>query len=260
MACIGGSQAHGAKLGATDDTDWYGLYIPPPTKVLGLEREEYSVFTAGGKPGGNGPLDVDVCLYTLMKWAGFADDQMTTWSLLATYKALNARQDANFTQYERRLLDEGLYGADFLVRAQQPGESFLDGISAPGVHKWARDRRLDNPNYRPEIKTKPTSAGGVLAQAPEHRYEPSFETCFQILTRLLLRGISGVPPSQRTLATLFRSRNPVFGGSIFQDGIDFSADQNRGAAQVEPEHQDDQRAERAIKQPEITEVTNVHLE
>jgi hypothetical protein len=25
MACIGGSQAHGAKLGATDDTDWYGL-------------------------------------------------------------------------------------------------------------------------------------------------------------------------------------------------------------------------------------------
>ena len=36
MACIGGSQAHGAKLGATDDTDWYGLYIPPPTKLLGL--------------------------------------------------------------------------------------------------------------------------------------------------------------------------------------------------------------------------------
>lgn len=40
MACIGGSQAHGAKLGSTDDTDWYGLYIPQPTRVLGLEREE----------------------------------------------------------------------------------------------------------------------------------------------------------------------------------------------------------------------------
>jgi uncharacterized protein len=72
MACIGGSQAHGAKLGATDDTDWYGLYIPPPAKVLGLEREEHFVFTTGGKLGGNGPLDVDVCLYTLMKWAGLA--------------------------------------------------------------------------------------------------------------------------------------------------------------------------------------------
>jgi hypothetical protein len=41
MACIGGSQAHGAKLGATDDTDWYGLYIPPPIRMLGLDREEH---------------------------------------------------------------------------------------------------------------------------------------------------------------------------------------------------------------------------
>ena len=56
----------------TDDTDWYGLYIPPPTKLLGLEREEHFVFTTGGQLGGNGPLDVDVCLYTLMKWAGLA--------------------------------------------------------------------------------------------------------------------------------------------------------------------------------------------
>lgn len=72
MAYIGGSQAHGAKLGATDDTDWYGLYVPPPNKVLGLEREEHFVFTTGGKRGGNGPSDVDVCLYTLIKWAGLA--------------------------------------------------------------------------------------------------------------------------------------------------------------------------------------------
>jgi uncharacterized protein len=72
MAFVGGSQAHGAKLGATDDTDWYGLYIPPPNNVLGLEREEHFVFTTGGKLGGNGPSDVDVCLFTLIKWAGLA--------------------------------------------------------------------------------------------------------------------------------------------------------------------------------------------
>jgi len=72
MAYIGGSEAHGAKLGETDDTDWYGLYIPAPKLVLGLGREEHFVFTTGGKLGGNGPSDVDVCLYTLLKWAGLA--------------------------------------------------------------------------------------------------------------------------------------------------------------------------------------------
>jgi len=47
------SQAHGAELGSTG---WYGLYIPPPNKVLGLEREEHFVFIPGGKLGGNGRL------------------------------------------------------------------------------------------------------------------------------------------------------------------------------------------------------------
>src|SRR5437762_2913424 len=72
MACIGGSQAHGAKLCATDDTDWYGLYIQAPTKLLGLESEDHFVFTTGGKVGGNGPQDLDVCLCTRMKWADLA--------------------------------------------------------------------------------------------------------------------------------------------------------------------------------------------
>lgn len=72
QAFIGGSQLHGAKVDGTDDTDWYGVYIEPPEKMIGLDREEFFVFTTGGKEGGNGPDDVDVCLYSLRKWAGMA--------------------------------------------------------------------------------------------------------------------------------------------------------------------------------------------
>jgi uncharacterized protein len=72
QAFIGGSQLHGAKVGGTDDTDWYGVFIEPPAKMIGLDRDEHFVFTTGGKAGGNGPQDVDVCLYTLRKWAGMA--------------------------------------------------------------------------------------------------------------------------------------------------------------------------------------------
>ena len=72
QAFIGGSQLHGAKVGATDDTDWYGVFVEPPAKMIGLDRDEFFVFTTGGKRGGNGPDDVDVCLYSLRKWAGMA--------------------------------------------------------------------------------------------------------------------------------------------------------------------------------------------
>jgi uncharacterized protein len=72
MAFIGGSQLHGAKVESTDDTDWYGVFIEPPDKMIGLDRDEFFVYTTGGKTGGNGPQDVDVCLYSLRKWAGMA--------------------------------------------------------------------------------------------------------------------------------------------------------------------------------------------
>lgn len=72
QAFIGGSQLHGAKVQGTDDTDWYGVFIEPPQKMIGLDRDEFFVFTTGGQVGGNGPHDVDVCLYSLRKWAGMA--------------------------------------------------------------------------------------------------------------------------------------------------------------------------------------------
>jgi len=69
MAFIGGSQLHGAKLQGRDDTDWYGVFIEPPERAIGLDSYEHYVFTTGGKPGGNEPHDVDVCLYSLRKCA-----------------------------------------------------------------------------------------------------------------------------------------------------------------------------------------------
>jgi hypothetical protein len=44
MAYIGGSEAHAAKPDATDDTDWCGLYLPPPEAMLGLDRETFWVY------------------------------------------------------------------------------------------------------------------------------------------------------------------------------------------------------------------------
>ncbi|HEY1524973.1 MAG TPA: nucleotidyltransferase domain-containing protein [Candidatus Angelobacter sp.] len=69
---VGGSELHGAKVGKTDDTDLYGVYLEDPEQALGLNPREHFVWSTAGDERRNGPDDVDVTLYSLRKWAGMA--------------------------------------------------------------------------------------------------------------------------------------------------------------------------------------------
>ncbi|HZK65045.1 MAG TPA: cellulase N-terminal Ig-like domain-containing protein, partial [Puia sp.] len=64
----------------------------------------------------------------------------TVWSLLTTYKILIRRPGTDFRQYNRRILDEAMYGADYLTRMQAPNGSFYRSVGAPGPGKLAKDR------------------------------------------------------------------------------------------------------------------------
>jgi hypothetical protein len=100
---------------------------------------------------------------------------LVVWSLLRSYETLRGRYDDNFSEYERRMLDEGLYGADFLVRIKRPNGSFFQMISAPGKEKLAQDRAIGNPNWRTRIKTKTAeSTESIGTAAGPHAYEASF--------------------------------------------------------------------------------------
>jgi uncharacterized protein len=69
---IGGSELHGAKIQDTDDLDIYGVYVEPPESVLGLDRDEFFVWSTAGNERRNGPDDIDITLYSLRKWASLA--------------------------------------------------------------------------------------------------------------------------------------------------------------------------------------------
>jgi predicted nucleotidyltransferase len=69
---IGGSELHGAKVKNTDDLDIYGAYLEPPEFIIGLDRSDFYVWSTAGNERRNGPHDIDVCLYSLRKWAGLA--------------------------------------------------------------------------------------------------------------------------------------------------------------------------------------------
>jgi hypothetical protein len=100
---------------------------------------------------------------------------LVDWSLLKSYLVLQTRHDDDFSEYERRLLDEALFGADYLVRIKRPNGSFYQSIDAPGKEKLAKDRTIGNPNWRTQIKKDATdSTQQVQTAKGPHAYEASF--------------------------------------------------------------------------------------
>jgi hypothetical protein len=67
---------------------------------------------------------------------------LTAWALLKTYDLLDRRGDPNLKEYKARLLDEGLYGADHLVRLKDPDGSFYITIQRTEPANRPEDRRI----------------------------------------------------------------------------------------------------------------------
>jgi len=131
---------------------------------------------------------------------------LVAWTLLKSYKILLSRGDDNFSEYERRMLDEGLFGADYLVRIHRPNGSFFESISEPGPAKLAKDRAIGNPNWRTRIKTNKTeSTEQVTAATGPHAYEAGFRAGGGMaIAALALAGTmpeDGDFPRQRYLET-----------------------------------------------------------
>jgi Glycosyl hydrolase family 9/Cellulase N-terminal ig-like domain len=100
---------------------------------------------------------------------------LVAWTLLESYRLLKARNDDNFSEYERRMLDEGLFGADFLVRMKRPGGAFFESITAPGKNKLPQDREIGNPNWRTQIKKNAADTTEQIEPATgPHAYEVGF--------------------------------------------------------------------------------------
>ena len=105
---------------------------------------------------------------------------VAAWSLFKAYGELNRRHEQNFAQYKRRLLDEAMYGADFLVRMKSPGGSFYRTVDAPGPGKKPEDRRIGKENVGFSIKTVKTrdsySVGGRDTIRGKYPYEVGYRS------------------------------------------------------------------------------------
>jgi hypothetical protein len=124
---------------------------------------------------------------------------LTAWSLFATLRELERRGDAPFAQYRKRLLDEALFGADYLVRIKNPAGSFYITVSARGPEKKPEDRLISPKASRhiiltPETKDKFRDYGKEKAQADtvfEAGYREGAGLCIAALAMASTAGRSG---------------------------------------------------------------------
>ncbi|WP_263412774.1 glycoside hydrolase family 9 protein [Terriglobus aquaticus] len=141
-------------------------------RIPGTERVED---LHGGWYDATGDYGIHLSHQNLTSYFNPQQVPLVAWASLAGYKELTARQNDNFSEERRRMLDEGLFGADFLVRMKQPSGSFLESLSAPGKDKLAADREVGNPNWRTQLKKDASdSTEQVQAATGPYAYQASF--------------------------------------------------------------------------------------
>jgi len=124
---------------------------------------------------------------------------LTAWSLFRTHRELGRRSDANFRQYLRRLLDESLFGADYLVRSKAPEGSFIITVSGRGPEKKPDDRLISPKAERhiiltPETKDKVRDYGREKiagSAAYEAGYREGAGLCVAALAMAAASGAAG---------------------------------------------------------------------
>lgn len=151
-----------------------GLFDQADRHLKAPDRPEF-IDLHGGWYDATGDYGIHLSHQNLTSYFNPQQVPLVAWSLLKSYLVLQARHDDNFSEYERRLLDEGLFGADFLVRIKRPNGSFYQSIDAPGKEKLAKDRVIGNPNWRTQIKKSTAdSTEQVQIAKGSHAYEASF--------------------------------------------------------------------------------------
>jgi hypothetical protein len=102
---------------------------------------------------------------------------LVVYSLLKSYDQLHRRGQPYAVRYEDRLLDEAMFGADYLVRVKVPGGSFYRSVSSEEVHQRPEGRKVAGEMKAFGIFTSPEKRSGIVENAKNDlEYEVSYRS------------------------------------------------------------------------------------
>ena len=139
-----------------------GLLDKADKQMTFSEGRKDTVDVHGGWYDATGDYGKHISHLTFSTYFNPQQINLCVWSLFETYESIRQRENPNFRQYLRRLLDEAMYGADFLVRMKVQNGSFFRTISGRGAEKKPEDRRIT-----------PTMTGFSITKDPDKGKEQS---------------------------------------------------------------------------------------
>ncbi|MGE5207027.1 MAG: glycoside hydrolase family 9 protein [Chlamydiota bacterium] len=102
---------------------------------------------------------------------------LVVYSLLKSYDQLRGRGQPYAIRYEDRLLDEAMFGADYLVRVKDPAGSFYRSVSSEEVHQRPQGRKVAGEMKAFGIFTSPQKRSGIVENAKSDlEYEVSYRS------------------------------------------------------------------------------------
>jgi Glycosyl hydrolase family 9/Cellulase N-terminal ig-like domain len=100
----------------------------------------------------------------------------SVYSLLKSYEKVKLQ--GNLVRYESRLLDEAMFGADYLVRMKAPNGSFYRSVSTGGVEQTPGGRKIAGEMKRFGIEAAPGQGAKEMVESAnnDREYEVSYRS------------------------------------------------------------------------------------
>jgi len=154
-----------------------GLFDKADSRLLLSGKTTDTVDAHGGWYDATGDYGKHLSHLSFSSYFNPQQISFTDWSLFKTYELLSKRPGTDFHQIIRRILDEAMYGADYLVRVQAKDGSFYRSVGAPGPGKLPKDRKIQPEEGSYRIKqTKDQAFTSSTSPKNWRSYESSYRS------------------------------------------------------------------------------------
>ena len=137
---------------------------------------------------------------------------LVVYSLLKSYEQTKLRGLEGFARYQPHMLDEAMFGADYMVRMKVPDGSFYRSVSTGSVKQLPEERRIAGEMKRFGIEAAPGQGAKEMVESAnnEREYEVSYRSGGGIAIAALAMASTYPVPGEFSAAQYLKAAEDSF--------------------------------------------------